>query len=139
MPNQPIADLLARSFGEGFVHPGDGKTGPVVVPIAGYRTTGMPPQMADIMDISAKLLGEAIVHTIETNGDGNTIITNTELEQLRARADARPPIGARSTTFKCKLCDNKLFSAAIDIANPRLNGPQLANINHACPHGPVES
>lgn len=147
MPNQRAADHIATQLREGLTHPGDGK--PFVLPMPMFRTTGMPAEQLEHYAKQAglphgdmaKLAGEAIVHTLEN--DGKTIIDDGELNALRARADAQPPVGQQMIRLRCNVCHNPLFRLSVaDVNNPTVNGPhlfeQLAKINPACPHGPVD-
>lgn len=137
MPNQPIADLIADRLGS--LTTTDAQGNEIVIPIAGYRTTGMTPEQAEPIIAGAKLVGEAIVHTIETAG-ASTILPTAELTQLRDRADATAPTGPQVVRFTCTLCHNPLFGLSIDLADPTVNGPhlieQLGKLTPACPHTP---
>lgn len=146
MPNQAAADHLATKLAEGLIHPGDGKSGPFVLPLSIFRPTGITPAMADHFATEAglphadvpKLTGEAAVHTLEENGWA--IVDQTEIEQLRAKADAAPPTGQHVLAFTCAVCHNQLFRLSVDVNNPVVNGPYLLEtlnkLATACPHTP---
>lgn len=88
MPNQKMAELLARKLREGITHPGDPATQmpPRVIALPVFRTAGLPKEVAQQVDVTVKLLAEAIVHTIEVDGEGE-IAPRAELESMRANAE----------------------------------------------------
>lgn len=103
MANTAIAALIAQRLPNGLIHPGkpDGSQPARALPLPGLNSTGIPAdqakQFANEAGLPAsdvpQLIAEAVIHTIETDGQ-STIITNTELDALRqAAADA--PTGAR--------------------------------------------
>lgn len=143
MPNQRAADHLTRKLTEGLIHPGDGKSGPVMLPLPMFRSaTGIPRDQAEHFakeaglpspDIS-RLTAEALINEIEN--DGQAIVDQAELEQLRTAAGPREEwTDIRQLAFTCRTCGNPLFKAAVDPNNPTLDGPQLATLNATCPHG----
>lgn len=135
MPNQAVAQHVAHALAEGaLVHPGTDQTGPIPLPLPMFRTTGMPTEQANHFaqqaglphgDI-ATLVGEALVHTIETDGD-HELISKTELAQLRAIAANTKPQRYRQPHFHCN-CGSPLFKTNITDLHtdqPKLNGPAL--------------
>lgn len=105
MSNQTIAALITDALVSGrLVHPGDPARDipprPIVLPI--FRTDGLPKENADLVSATAKFLGEAIVHLIETEG-GVGMAPHGELEDLRSLATPEAP-GRRRVTVVCK-CD----------------------------------
>ncbi|MCV7100066.1 hypothetical protein [Mycobacterium palustre] len=147
MPNQDVSNLIARRLGEGLTHPGDGKSGPVVLPLPMFRATTIPRAQAEHFAAQAglpgpnvaQLTGEAIVHSVEQ--DGWAFIRQTELEQLREAAAGKPPPSGRMTLqFSCNVCHNRLFRLNVDVNNPAVNGPhlleQLSKLTAGCPHTP---
>ncbi|AIT14577.1 hypothetical protein PBI_CARCHARODON_69 [Mycobacterium phage Carcharodon] len=87
---------VAQALTTGLPHPGDDNTPPRVIPMPGFRTTGMSDEQArELVGSSAQLVAEAIVHgVIETDHE---ILTKTEANELRqAAADA--PDGTRVIT-----------------------------------------
>jgi hypothetical protein len=95
--NQAAADFIAQRLPKGLIHPGGDNTPPKPVMLPGLSSTGIPQEMlqhfaheAGLPDHDApKLIGEAIVHAIETQLDGGSeIISKAELAELRARATA---------------------------------------------------
>ncbi len=127
-----IAALIADHIGE-LIHPGDGNSGPIVLPVSTFRTAGIPPEMAEQFAREAgyptadipKLVGEAIVHLIETQGDSE-IISRGELAQLRAAAKANEPLKDRPVEVHCH-CGAELFTAHLRnfSTKPSLHGPTL--------------
>lgn len=104
MPNQRIATLIAeRLQHSGLPHPGNREANqkPFTIPLPGLRRAGIPPEMAAQFAAEAglphtdtpKLVGEAIVNLLETDG-AITLIDNDELAQLRQDA-ADAPDGVR--------------------------------------------
>lgn len=135
--NAAAAVLIADNLGR-LVHPGDGRSPAMVVPLIGYRTTAMPDEYAEQMRGSAKLVGEAIVHTIESGG--YSIVSTAELAELRKQAksgvDRHRHIG-----LTCTHCRNPIVKRInIDVENPTVNGPhfieQMHSLHAACPHHP---
>lgn len=62
-----VAEAITQGLREGLVHPGDpSKDQPAVaIPIPAFRTGSMPPEMAEHVTTTARLIGEAIVHRIK--------------------------------------------------------------------------
>ncbi|QBI97311.1 hypothetical protein KD930_gp67 [Mycobacterium phage Kevin1] len=88
---------LAEALTNGLPHPGDENTPPRVIPMPGFRTTGMTDDQAkQLIGTSAQLVAEAIVRgVIETDHE---ILTKAEAAELRqAAADA--PDGTRIITI----------------------------------------
>lgn len=132
MPNAAIARLIADKLPE-LTHPGDG-TGPIALPVSTFRTTGMPPEMAEqfardagypATDITL-LVAEALVHLIETDGNAE-IIGRAELANMRAATAAAEPQRHRQVQVFCH-CGTPLFRLSIrdfDTDKPRVAGPEL--------------
>lgn len=93
MPNQAVIDLIARTLPHGLPHPGDGaNTPPRLVPLPGFRATGMSDEQADEMiGKSAQVIAEALTNLIETDYE---ILTKADIAQLRQDA-ADAPDGTR--------------------------------------------
>lgn len=130
MPNPSVAQLIADRLPAGLQHPGnpDANQPPFTVPLPGFRTTGMPTEHADAVNGTAKLLGEAIVETIESAG--NTIIPSTDLEQLKA-ADQQP---GEAVPVLCQDCGQMMF--ALKLRNGRYSfSYRLLTKIPQCPHG----
>lgn len=103
MTNQPVAELIEENL-PGLIHPGDGKSGPIPLPLPMFRNSAIPPEQqqrfADEAGLPtfniAKLTAEALVALLEANGWD--LIQHAELDQLRAAA-AAPPEGTRIITL----------------------------------------
>lgn len=132
MPNQRIAELISVKLPE-LTHPGDGN-GAILLPVSTFRTAGLPPDQADQFARDAgypsadipKLVGEALVHLIETDGDSE-IISKAELNQLRAAAAIAEPQRHRQVQVHC-YCGTPLFRAHIrdfDTDKPKVSGSEL--------------
>jgi len=80
-----IAELIAQKLAEGLPHPGNPAVGeePCTIRLPLFKMPGMPAEMAQQVEETVKMLGEAIVYTIESAGH-STIIDTAELDQLRA-------------------------------------------------------
>lgn len=91
--NARIASLIAERLPGGLIHPGNEELPAKAIPLPGLASSGIPAEQAKMFAAQAglpsndvpKLLGEAIVHLIETDGDSE-IISRAELEQLRREA-----------------------------------------------------
>jgi hypothetical protein len=145
-----IAALLAARLPAGLIHPGnpDANQPAQAIPMPGLSRTGIPPEMARQFASDAglpssdvtKLLAEAIVHLIETEG-ASTIIANTELDALRQAAAAAPE-GTRAISVHCH-CDNTRSMPLLMLTvgkgdHVSVNGGPLlralARRNPDCPH-----
>lgn len=101
MANKKIAELIAGALRNGVTHPGrnGGDPMPIVIPM--FRTAGMPQEMTELVDETTTLLGEAIVHLIETDGESE-IVSKDQATQLRiAESDA----AVRNVSVHCR-CDS---------------------------------
>lgn len=139
MPNEAVAGLIARKLSEGsLVHPGTPALNrpPFVVALPLFRNTPMPKEHQDLQNATAKILAEAIIAAIETDGDAS-IIDNTELQRLRL-ADAGPPTEALKLPVLCR-CGRQLM--LLSVGNDRkavIDGRQtltaLSKLKAKCPH-----
>lgn len=79
-----IAELISKGLAGGLLHPGYPETQqqPVTIRLPLFRTAGMPPEVYQQVENTVQMIGEAIVHLIETDG-GSVIIDREELENLR--------------------------------------------------------
>lgn len=107
MPNQGFIDLITKVLANGPTHPGDDKTGPIVLPLPMFRTANLPPDMAQSFaeeaglphpDI-ARLTAEAIDHTLDSAG--KTVIDTAELTRLRNLDAAMEPRRKRTPHIHC--------------------------------------
>ncbi len=87
MANKKIAELIANGLRDGMMHPGREQGDPIPVLLPFFRTTGMPPEMADVVTETAMLLSEAIVALIETD---HRVVEKGELEELHVAKAAAP-------------------------------------------------
>lgn len=84
MPNPTIAELISARLAGGLQHPGYPETEQpsVTIRLPLFKTAGMPPEVYQQVTETVKMLGEAIVYTIETEGE-SVIIGRDELQALR--------------------------------------------------------
>ena len=118
MSNPAVATLFATTLRDNPIHPGDGKSGPIPIPMPWFRSSGIPSDQAEAfakeagvpsMDI-AQLAGEVLVHALDN--DAKTVIDNAELEALRAAASDREHLRNRQVEVSCH-CGAKLFKANV--------------------------
>lgn len=93
MPNARIAELISARLRSGLVHPGDPDKGlpsrQVALPFG--NQVGMSTEMSDLLDKTTELLGEAIVHLIESDGASEIVDRGEAVTMRRAVGDAPPP------------------------------------------------
>lgn len=91
--NQDAVTMVANGFRTGFPHPGDDQTPPHLIPMPGFRDTGMSPEQSEeFIGAAATLAAEGIVNLIESRYE---LIDKEEARQMRlAVADA--PDGYRT-------------------------------------------
>lgn len=80
-----IAELISDRLANGLQHPGypDTEQPATTIRLPLFRTAGMPNEFLEQINETVKMIGEAIVHTIETEGE-SVIIPRAELDALRA-------------------------------------------------------
>ena len=73
-----------RKLIEGLQHPGDMERGeePVFIRLPFFRQPSMPQEVHEQIDNTTRMLAEALVHAIETEG-GCEIVPKHELAELR--------------------------------------------------------
>lgn len=118
--NPAVVDLLTRTFNAGALpHPGDDNRPPFVIPIPGFRASGMSDeQVAEMIGPAAKLWAEAIAHTLDTEFD---IMTKADAAQLRQDAADAPDgtriirihRGTKHGPIACELVIDKTDDAAL--------------------------
>lgn len=83
--NSAIAELISDHLAHGLNHPGypDTEQPPTTIRLPLFRSAGMPDEFVEQINETVKMLGEAIVYTIETDG-ASTIIPTAELDALRS-------------------------------------------------------
>lgn len=104
-----IAELIALRLKEGLTHPGkpeaDVPARPVV--LAAFKApVGAPQEMNDLMAETAKLIAEAIVHLIETEGESE-IVPKTEVKTMKLAAGDLGD-GQRTVVVECRYCHEAL-------------------------------
>jgi hypothetical protein len=102
--NQQIATMITEALVSGtLVHPGDPDNNipprTIILPI--FRTQGLPKENADLVAATARFLGEAVVHLIETSG--MSIVPTAEFDDLTAITTGDVP-GRRVMPVHCH-CD----------------------------------
>lgn len=136
--NTELVDKIAQGLRKGFIHPGDPKRGtkptPIMLPFGG--TPGMPPEMVDLLDGTAKLLAECIVALIEQDGE---VVERDELRALRYTAadTALNPLGT-PVYCRCNKVDPLLVLTILDPTRAVVDGPAVLRALHQrtieCPH-----
>ena len=112
--------FLAERFASGLIHPGTETQKPFAIPLPGLRAIGIPPEMAQQFASDAdmpstdtpRLVGEAVVHTMTTEG-GFTIVDTAELDELRKQA-ADAPDGTRVVELVCNCHGKPVFELTVD-------------------------
>lgn len=90
--NQAAVDLIARTLPHGLPHPGDDNTPSRLVPLPGFRSTGMSDEQAEeLVGQSSKIVAEALVNLLEAEFE---ILPKADVAQLRQDA-ADAPDGTR--------------------------------------------
>ncbi len=82
--NTSIANLIANKLTNGLPHPGNKEAGeePVTIRLPLFKMASMPAEMYQQVEHTVKMLSEAIVYVIETEGDSE-IVKKSELQALR--------------------------------------------------------
>lgn len=75
MADPYIAELIAKKLAEGLDHPGDPQNGQpsMTIKLPLFQMPGVPPEMYKNIQMTVKLIAEAIVHHIETDGNSDII------------------------------------------------------------------
>lgn len=122
--NQAAADAISNALAGGLTHPGDDNNPPYALPLAMFRTTGLPSDEIDRVNAITKQVGEAIVNTLEADYE---IVSKAEIEQLRTYATQNP--AAKTVEVRCT-CGTWLFNLGIrngDLTKPAVNGRAVIN------------
>jgi len=129
MTNSPIAELIADHLPKGLPHPGRPETheSPRLLPIAGFRTAGMAPEMVQHVEDTAQCVGEAIVHLIETAGE-SVIIKRDELDKIRAD-DTGP---GESLPVLCRVCNEPIAFLKVTNGRALVLPDTLSKATHTC-------
>jgi hypothetical protein len=131
MPNSKLAKLISQRMSTGLPYPGDAytKQQPMIIALPAFRTAGLPPQLADQVANTVELVGQAIIHLIETEGD-SVIIGRGELNALRA-ADQGPGV---PLTVMCRACNKPMLWLTITNGRAVIDPRLLGGVNTVCPH-----
>jgi len=141
MSNERIAQLISDRLVTGLTHPGDPETGAKPTQIAlPFQTTGQPEEMVNLIVGTTKLLGEALVHLIETEG-GVELVDREEAKQMRI-AVGQGPETPLATPVHCRCDADKvdplMFLTITDPERIVIDGPTLirglSQREVACPH-----
>ena len=144
MPDPRMAELLTAKMIEGMIHPGTPENNyekrPVLLPFR--YTSGMPKEYADQMKATAKLWAEAILHTIETDGESE-IVHRTDAASRRNTVErVQNSAWSRNVPVHCR-CDTDyrdplLVLKITDDPHTVVNGKQiikgLSKRSPDCPH-----
>ena len=85
--------MIAGGFRTGFPHPGDEQTPEHLIPLPGFRDTGMSPEQSEeFIGATATLAAEGVVNLIESRFE---MIDKDEAQRLRLIA-AEAPEGYRT-------------------------------------------
>lgn len=73
--DERMADLIADKLANGLFHPGKPETDqePMTLRLPMFKTVGAPPELRRQVDLTVKLMAEAIVHLIKTDGQCNIV------------------------------------------------------------------
>ncbi|MGV7585242.1 hypothetical protein PJN38_24270 [Mycobacterium kansasii] len=130
MPNQAFIDIVTQALATHLTHPGDDRTGPIVLPLPMFRTASLPADMAQHFadeaglphpDI-ARLTAEALDHMLDTSG--KTVIDTAELTRLRNLEVTTEPRRNRTPHIHCH-CGAPLIRCNItdlDTDKPKVYG-----------------
>lgn len=117
-----LATLIATQLRNGITHPGDDTQPPHTIHLPAFRTTGMPPQLAEHVNTTTQHFAQAILHAITQAGYR---ITNTP------EPDNDP---TTPTTLTCRRCNTPLAT----FTRTTIDGGQLITHLHnkavQCPH-----
>lgn len=135
-----IAALLTEKLKTGIMHPGNTDKGteprPILLPF--MSASGRPKEMNDLIDATARMLGEAVVSTIVTDGDCE-LVPKGEAGQLRVAAGTEGP-GPNFVPVYCR-CNGDTPLFVLTVTDPRaivvdgmalLSGLQQRAVEH--PH-----
>lgn len=140
MSNAALAELIAKRLATGLVHPGnpDANQPPMPIMLPVFRTAGMPTEMVELAEKTAKLIGEAIIALIETEG-ATKLVPKAELEEWRGTLTSSDTV-----TVHCH-CDRAFVNPLLKLDNRThvvVDGPRLltmlAQRSTACPHQRVQ-
>lgn len=80
-----IAELISQALADGLDHPGNLEADqlPTTIRLPLFKLAGQPPEITELVENTVTMIGEAIVHLIETKG-ASVIIPRPELDALKA-------------------------------------------------------
>lgn len=131
--NTDAAQLIASHLPTGLPHPGNPAENrpPTLIPLPGFRTAGMPDDMAKAVTATAQLIGEAIINLLET--DGHYELVDASQAQQRRTTIA----GMENTIIRCRQCGNLLIALTGDVtATTFINAVTQLNPDCATRHQP---
>jgi hypothetical protein len=111
--NQAAVALVERTLPHGLPHPGDANRPPFLVPLPGFRTTGMTDEQArELVGQGAKTTAEALVALLESEFVLRTKAEDAQLVQRAADAPDGTRIlkahrGTKSGPVVCELVIDK--------------------------------
>lgn len=121
---QPAVDLIARTLPAGLPHPGDDNTPPRLIPLPGFRATGMSDEQAqELVGQSSKLVAEALVHLLRSNGIA-VDRTETEFVELEKQA-ADAPDGARIISICTAPASDPVLQLTVSKSDDRVVVPAV--------------
>lgn len=125
--NEHAAHLIAERLPTGLPHPGNPAENrpPTLIPMPGFRTTGLPDDMAKAVNATALFIGEAIVNLLETDGNLE-LVDATNAHQRRGEL-----AGMESTIIRCRHCGHVLVAITGDV-DARTFIDAVTHINPDC-------
>lgn len=143
MSNPAIANLIGARLKAGLVHPGDPERNvpsrQVALPFGMQK--GMPKEMSELVDETTKMIAEAIVFLIETEG-GCEIVPRDEAAEMRRAVGQQAPAPLLPVHCHCDPSNALVFLRAPVNERITIDGGSLirtlAERDEACPHKPRE-
>lgn len=119
-----------KGFTEGFIHPGDEdkQMPPVAIP-SPFRTGGLAPELTTHIEATAKLMAEAIVHTI-----ADEVVMVDKAAYAKLTDTEHPPTPQGRVTVYCR-CGDPLTRLVVNDSNvATVDGPTFTSEleGHTC-------
>lgn len=144
MPDPRMADLITTHLASGLLHPGNPENDkpPWTIMLPFRSSPGMPKEMVEQLNVTAKAIGEAIIHLIETEGQ-SVIVSRDELARLRYTQDQAVGTAAAGVLPVHCRCDRNysdplMYLTVDNTERVVINGRQLlkglAGRSVDCPH-----